>query len=277
MTKIQEHWEEANRLFPPDRIVGVFCQGSQNYLLSDEHSDMDTKCIICPSFEDFVNAKEIQKNNFTHYRANQEHISFIDVRNFIKLLKEGMPNYLELLYTNICVINPKYELLWAELVNYRDKIARYNEPLAVKSMNRIVQSKTQNLQAKKTYPSRMYLMKDWEYDPKELSHALRVFYLLKDYCDGKDFYSSLLGVKGTEKEEKEIRELIIKLKREPFLTYKEALDWGQKIAAAAQDIASRYAEQNPYWYGNKEVEKVLHSVRKGMMLKGIEKEIANED
>ena len=112
MTKIQEHWEEANRLFPPDRIIGVFCQGSQNYLLSDENSDMDTKCLVCPSFEDFENGREIKKNNYTHYRENKEHISFLDIRNYIQLLKTGMPNAIELLYSKAFILNPKFASLW---------------------------------------------------------------------------------------------------------------------------------------------------------------------
>lgn len=35
-------------------VLGVFVQGSDNYSLSWEGSDIDTKVIIIPSFEDFV-------------------------------------------------------------------------------------------------------------------------------------------------------------------------------------------------------------------------------
>lgn len=35
------------------KVLGVFLQGSQNYGLAYEGSDIDTKCIVLPSFEDF--------------------------------------------------------------------------------------------------------------------------------------------------------------------------------------------------------------------------------
>lgn len=35
-------------------VLGVFLQGSQNYGLDYEGSDIDTKAIIIPSFDDFV-------------------------------------------------------------------------------------------------------------------------------------------------------------------------------------------------------------------------------
>lgn len=44
--KIQPHYEDALAQFPQDRIIGVFCQGSQNYNLSDEKSDLNLKCLV---------------------------------------------------------------------------------------------------------------------------------------------------------------------------------------------------------------------------------------
>ena len=35
-------------------VLGVFLQGSQNYNLAYEGSDIDTKAIVLPSFEDFL-------------------------------------------------------------------------------------------------------------------------------------------------------------------------------------------------------------------------------
>ena len=40
-------------------VLGVFLQGSQNYGLSYEGSDIDTKAIIVPSFNDFVLNKKM--------------------------------------------------------------------------------------------------------------------------------------------------------------------------------------------------------------------------
>ena len=52
MEKLNEHYQEALTLFPEDRIVGIFLQGSQNYGLDIEGSDIDTKLIVTPTWED---------------------------------------------------------------------------------------------------------------------------------------------------------------------------------------------------------------------------------
>ena len=52
MERVKEHYTEALSRFSEDRIVGVFLQGSQNYGLDYEGSDVDTKLIVVPSFED---------------------------------------------------------------------------------------------------------------------------------------------------------------------------------------------------------------------------------
>ena len=43
MKRVQEHYDEALQYFPEEQIVGVFLQGSQNYELDYEGSDVDTK------------------------------------------------------------------------------------------------------------------------------------------------------------------------------------------------------------------------------------------
>ena len=43
MEQLNRHYQEALTLFPEDRIVGVFLQGSQNYGLDYEGRDIDTK------------------------------------------------------------------------------------------------------------------------------------------------------------------------------------------------------------------------------------------
>ena len=54
MARLKEHYAAAAAIIPKDRILGIFLQGSQNYGMATEKSDVDTKCIILPSFEDIV-------------------------------------------------------------------------------------------------------------------------------------------------------------------------------------------------------------------------------
>ena len=54
MDRVQEHYNEALESFPKDRIVGIFYQGSGNYGLDYEGSDVDTKLIVTPTFKDIA-------------------------------------------------------------------------------------------------------------------------------------------------------------------------------------------------------------------------------
>ena len=44
--RLNEHWEESLEYFDVSRILGLFLQGSQNYGLDYENSDVDTKLIV---------------------------------------------------------------------------------------------------------------------------------------------------------------------------------------------------------------------------------------
>lgn len=71
------HETEARMLYG-DKVLMVALQGSQNYGLDYEGSDVDTKALLVPSFEDIVfNKKPIST---THVRHNDEHIDLKDVR-----------------------------------------------------------------------------------------------------------------------------------------------------------------------------------------------------
>lgn len=83
--------------------VGLFLQGSQNYNLDYEGSDIDTKAIMLPSFSDFVlNAKPLST---THIMENNEHVDFKDIRLMFDCIKKQNVNFVEILFTPYSIIN----------------------------------------------------------------------------------------------------------------------------------------------------------------------------
>ena len=68
MDRVQEHYNESLEYFPEDRIVCLVLQGSQNYGLDTPSSDIDTKLIITPTFEDI--AMNRQAISTTHIRTD---------------------------------------------------------------------------------------------------------------------------------------------------------------------------------------------------------------
>lgn len=104
--------------------VGLFLQGSQNYNLDYEGSDIDTKAIMLPSFSDFVlNAKPLST---THIMENNEHVDFKDIRLMFDCIKKQNVNFVEILFTPYSIINPEYADLFQPVLDAREEIARYN-------------------------------------------------------------------------------------------------------------------------------------------------------
>ena len=84
--RVQEHYEEAKTLINSNHIVGVFYQGSGNYGLDYEGSDVDTKCITTPTFKEIaLNKKPLST---THIRENDEHIDLKDIRLYIQTFRK---------------------------------------------------------------------------------------------------------------------------------------------------------------------------------------------
>ena len=79
-------------------VFGVFLQGSQNYGLSYEGSDIDTKSIILPSFRDLcLNKKEFST---THVRKNGSHLDIKDIRGMFACFLKSNINFLEIIFTD---------------------------------------------------------------------------------------------------------------------------------------------------------------------------------
>ena len=84
--RVDEHYAEALKYFDKDHIVGIFLQGSQNYGLEVPNSDVDTKLIVTPTFEEI--ARNARPHSTTHIRENDEHIDFKDVRLYMENFKK---------------------------------------------------------------------------------------------------------------------------------------------------------------------------------------------
>ena len=132
MERLHEHWDEALTLFDRRHIVGLFVQGSTNYGLDVENSDLDTKLITTPYLSELVfNESPVST---THVRANNEHIDLKDIRLYMKTFRKGNLNFMEILFTPYFILNPMYETQWNFLVQEREKIARMDQYASLKAM-----------------------------------------------------------------------------------------------------------------------------------------------
>ena len=163
MDKVETHLEAAN--VRGENWVSIMAYGSQNYGLDTQSSDIDTRLIVIPSFEDIVlNKKPI---SYTKVLPNDEHIDFKDIRLFVDCLKKQ---------------------------NMREAIARYNPYKAVKTMKGIAMEKYHAMEHR--YPTKVHLIDTYGYDGKQLMHLLRIEQYLGRYIDGVKYADCLSASMG---------------------------------------------------------------------------------
>lgn len=262
MGQVQRHYTEALKLFPEDRIVGVFLQGSQNYGLDYEGSDIDTKCIVLPTLEDLIfNRKPVST---THVLDNDEHLDLKDVRLYFSIFRKQNLNFMEILFTKYKIVNPTYEQYWNRLIENNEQIARYNPVGAVKTMKGIAMEKYHAMEHR--YPSKVDIIDKWGYDGKQLSHLIRVDEYLARYIAGEPYADCLIT---------KIPELLVTTKdmNNPKFVLDEARTlagiYMGKVNAIADEFAAAHAD-DPV---DAAVDELLDDVQRDIVKLGIELEM----
>lgn len=258
MAGVGQHWLEAQEYFKLSQLVGVFLQGSQNYGLEIPGSDIDTKLIVVPSFKDIaLNKKPVST---THVRANNEHIDFKDVRLYMETFRKQNLNFLEILFTSYSILNKAYSKEWYRLVAAREAIAHMNPWRAVKSMKGVALEKYHAMEHE--YPSKVDVLAQYGYDPKQLHHLLRVQDYLKRYIDGVP-YSVCLRPTNPE---------YLKEVKQGLYTLEEAREIAEKSIKATVEMADKYCEQNEDKEDAK-VRELLEDVQYEIMKIAVQKEL----
>ena len=187
MDRVREHYNDALEQFPEERIISICYQGSGNYGMDYADSDVDTKLVIAPTFKELsMKTKEIST---THIRENDEHIDFKDFRLYFQTFRKQNMNFLEILFTPYCIVNPIYKKEWDRLIQAREAIARYAPAQAVKAMQGVAKEKYFAMEHH--YPSRMEWINKFQYDPKQAHHLLRVREYMERYIKGESYESCL--------------------------------------------------------------------------------------
>ena len=227
--RVKEHYNEACSYFSRDQIVGIFLQGSQNYDLDLPTSDVDTKLIVVPSFRDIALNKEPVST--THIRANEEHIDFKDIRLYMETFRKQNLNFLEILFTEYKFVTSQYYTEWDRLVKAREEIAHMNMYRAVKSMKGIALEKYHAMEH--TYPSKVAVLEQYGYDPKQLHHLIRIEDFLKRFISGEDYASCM---------KPKMREYLLDIKKGKY-NLAEARDLALSTVTNVTKIADEFTEK----------------------------------
>ena len=207
--RLMEHWEDAKKLYPEERIVALILQGSQNYGLADEESDVDTKLLLVPTLDEIIfNKKPVTT---THIRENDEHIDAKDIRLYWQCFRKGNINFVEVLFSEYYIVNPMYEDLWEEMRNMAEQIARVSPLTACKAIMGHIQEKFHAMEHR--YPSRAHIIDKFGYDPKQLQHLVRMTDFLIEFIKEKYSYKDIMTLQPMKKYQENYREWLMDIKR----------------------------------------------------------------
>ncbi len=215
MNRMKEHLIDvrANGYQP----LYLCLQGSQNYNLDYEHSDIDTKAMVVPTLREVVlNNKPV---SITHVMENNEHCDLKDIRLMFNNFKKQNINFLEVLFSPYYWIDERYKKEFEQLRAHAEDIARYNEGAAVKCMLGMAREKYKAMEhpyptlIDKTVPNGLLVTMNGGKTAvqsncgKQLHHIVRLREFMERYISGESFGDCLIS---------KHREYLIRLKKNEF-------------------------------------------------------------
>lgn len=259
--KIIDRLESDYNLIQRDgyNVLGVFLQGSQNYGLDYDGSDIDTKAIIIPSFEDFVlNRKPIST---TLILPSNEHIDVKDIRLMHECFRKQNINFIEILFTKYNIINADYYDIYKPMFANRERIAHYNNYASVNCIAGMVYEKHKAMEH--PYPTLKGKIEKYGYDNKQLHHILRCREFLLKYINGVKYENCL---------QSNMPEYLIRVKSEYCYSLTEARHLSNKVENEVKAIKQDYMDNNPLVIDT-EVDDIMNNVLIEVLKHSFKKEI----
>lgn len=261
MEKLNDHYQEALTIFPKNKILGIFIQGSQNYKLDWSGSDVDTKCIVLPTLEDIcLNNKA---TSYTHVRENNEHIDFKDLRVITGDFKKQNINFLEILFTRYWMINEDYYDLFKPLLDNAEVIARYDNYRFIRATAGMSMEKHKALELDR--PSQHDEIVEYGWATKQLHHLMRLNLFIKRWVDGASFEECLIDPRGEELSH-------IKQHGHKMMTLEAAREIAKKLDDETDAIKEEYIATHEHVI-NENVSQMIDGVVVDIIRESLKKEI----
>jgi ribosomal protein L31E len=212
-------------------VFGVFLQGSQNYNLDYEGSDIDTKCIILPTLEDIVLNK--QPVSTTLILEDNSHIDLKDIRLMWQCFKKQNINFLEILFTKYCLVNYHCVLIWKRMQELAERIAHYNNYAAVNCIAGMVFEK--NAALCHPYPTLKDKIDKYGYDNKQLHHIVRCAEFLDRYIKNVPYEECLISKNPQH---------LIDIKSSYIYSLEEAKQIAKETVEKVRAVKEKYMNEN---------------------------------
>ena len=178
-----EHYNACEK----ENIIYIALQGSQNYQLNTDMSDIDTKTLVIPTLQEIVlNSKP---HSYTHIMENNEHCDIKDIRLMFECFRKQNINFLEILFTDYYFVKEEYREDIERLRGLNEDITHYNNYAAINCMAGMAMEKFKALEH--PYPTIKWKIDKWGYDGKQLHHILRMEDFMDAFINGAPFKACL--------------------------------------------------------------------------------------
>ena len=184
MARVRKHYERAIEHYGHGAVLGVFCYGSWNYNTNTPDSDVDTKCILVPSLYNLA----IKPYEVKHLHVDDEVCECMSIMHMVANWKKQNINFVEIMFTDYCIINPLYEEVWNcyfKMCN-REAIARYDLRQAVHSM----------------VHQAIHTIKQDPTDPKKVMNGLRIARTLHSITQTDKSYKECIWMEEDVREQR---------------------------------------------------------------------------
>ena len=241
------------------KVLGVFLQGSQNYGLDYEGSDIDTKAIVIPSFEDFVLNRKPAST--TLILPSNEHVDVKDIRLMHECFRKQNINFIEILFTQYRYMNPDYKTLYQPMFDNNEKIAHYNNYAAVNCIAGMVYEKHKAMEH--PYPTLIEKIEKYGYDNKQLHHIIRCEEFLNRYIAGVPYAKCLIPTNP---------QYLINVKAEYIYSLAEAQDIANGCETRVKKKKQEYMDTHSVVIDS-EVDEIMNNVLFDVLKHSFRKEI----
>jgi predicted nucleotidyltransferase len=260
MQRLQEDYDTVVDL--GYEIVYLGLQGSQNYNLQYDGSDIDTKAIVLPKFEDIILNKK--PTSFTHILENNAHIDVKDIRLMFECFRKQNVNFVEIIFTKYKVINPKYEVLFQPILDNKELVAHYNNFASVNCMSGMAMEKYKALEH--PYPATLHKIEKFGYCGKQLHHLIRLKEFITRYINGEKYEDCLISNQ---------RDFLIRVKTNEEYSLEEARIIARETVNFMTNIKNEYMNTHKPII-DKRVEDLLNSVLVDIMKYNLKTELGCE-
>ncbi len=143
--------------------------------------------MLFPSISDVILGKKTPSTDLVLYDGSLNGVK--DYRDTFDLYLKGNVRFLETLYTDFYVANPKYEKFFDDLRQHRELIANSLPRRLMHSAAGMAKQKYKALSH--PFPSKVEILAKYGYDPKQLHHLARLNIFMYKFIKTLSYESSL--------------------------------------------------------------------------------------